>query len=170
MRASALIPYALTSISVLNLVLVILRSELLTYSGLGTEPLFVFSSMTMLVQPIPTLAGGMLSQISFLPIEKPYFQVTFSALTGCTQWWLIGIGIRRLLEIKKRNVLQLLTLSELSTLSLVFFIYVISLLFQLDDLRPQIEITFILLWALALILLVLSGLTRLVILARSRLA
>jgi len=133
------------------------RSEVFSAKHTSHEAIFVFSSISFLVQPIPTLIGSLIGKISDLQkiLNTHLGLIVFFGITGSLQWWLIGFGMARYIDSKgKTGILDKLNLSVLCLLALTFISYTVSLLFlNLGDLRGLAEKSFVILWVIFVILL-----------------
>lgn len=125
------------------------------------ESWFMFSLMTLLVQPLPAALVWPLSAVSLFQkiLNTPLGIIFYTGLTGSTQWYLIGFGIMKPFKSKvKPGILDWLIFSILLCLALAMITYTLSLFFGLDGLRPQAERYFFLLWAVAAVILLIGSL------------
>lgn len=168
MKFKLALPLILLLLYLICIGLVVNASQILNKAAYQGEANFVFLLIAMLLQPIPTSVMFIFAKIPYLGnfLENPYTQIAWVTILGCIQWWLIGVGILRLLEYKRRGLLQQAALLELIALALAFSLYTTSLLFQLDELRPRTEIAFVYLWSLAALLLVFFCLKKLIFIIR----
>ena len=149
-------PFCLVLLNLVCIVLIVYRSEILRGGAFSKESIFVFSSMSMLTQPIPAVISAALSRFPLLSsISTSCGRIFYSAAMGCIQWYLIGFffsnyfdrGIKLGFTDKINSVL-------LAGLIMAFFAYIGSLIFiDFTTVRNFAERMFFICWALFIIFL-----------------
>ncbi len=161
-----IIPGVLVLINLACLVLIVFRSEILSQKHFGGESLFVFSSMALLVQPIPSIIGSLLSGISVFQkiFNNHYGVILYAGTTGCIQWYLIGISLLECLELKNKiGVFCRAYSALLFFLGVALIAYTLALFFiNLTSLRNFTEKSFFVLWALFVIMMPIHLLRRII--------
>lgn len=142
------LPVLLIVANLIGLTLIIFRSEILREKLFGKEVFFVFSMMATLVQPIPVLVGAFLSRIYLFEkiLVHPFGLILYLGISGCVQWYLIGLALSNLTRSIKISAFERLSTITLSLLILAFLTYILSLALDFDSLRTFSEQFLVILW------------------------